>query len=171
MLVGFEPATSWPLWLVDERKILNHNAGSQLTIEVLRNTNRGHRTNPSNGSRFVHSNWSSHWYNTESKPGRKLPCKFWYKFKFKIINCFTADSNHTNESQKRRFYTFPSPEKKKCAFEMWTSMQVLSLPVVMVVDFAERRCHFHLEISFRSVFSYLESHIYSAVKLSFILNF
>ena len=29
---------------------------------------------------------------------------------------------------------------------MWTSMQVLSLPVDMVVDFAERRCHFHLEI-------------------------
>ena len=28
----------------------------EFTIEVLRNTNRGHRTNPSNGSRFVHSN-------------------------------------------------------------------------------------------------------------------
>ena len=115
------------------------------SIEVLRNTNWGHRTNPSNGSRFV-SNWSSHWYNMESKPGRKLPRKFWYKFKFKIINCFTADCNHTNERPKRKFYRSSNPEKKKYAFEMWTSMQVLSLPVVMVVDFAERRCQFHLKI-------------------------
>ena len=133
-----KPLMTNKLWLLKRTWIF--------TIEVLRNTNRGHHTNPSNGSCFVHSNWSSHWYNTESKPGRKLPRKFWYKFKFKIINCFTADCNYTNESQKRRFYRFPNPEKKKYAFEMWTSMQVLSLPVIMVVDFAERRCHFHLEI-------------------------